>query len=71
MPIVGVLAWGNGEPCPICGKHFEKANLEHFLSHPEAMSTLFPDCKHEWKGDKKSAICQKCGVIRTLKDDRE
>lgn len=38
--ITGILAWGNGEPCPICGKAFEKADLEHLLSHPETYERL-------------------------------
>lgn len=42
MTVTGMIAWGNGEPCPVCGKHFEAADAKHLLSHPEAMEKLFP-----------------------------
>lgn len=45
MEITGMIAWGNGEPCPICGKPFEKADMDHLLSHPEAMKILHPEKK--------------------------
>ena len=38
-----MIGWGNGEPCPICGKEFDKPDMEHLLSHPEAMNKLFPE----------------------------
>ena len=40
--ITGMMAWGNGEPCPICKKHFDRPSMEHLFSHPEAMEILFP-----------------------------
>ena len=39
--ISGMIDWGNGEPCPICGKAFEKPDIKHLLEHPEAMARLF------------------------------
>lgn len=38
----GMISWGNGEPCPICGKPFKVTDIEHLLSHPEAKKLLFP-----------------------------
>jgi hypothetical protein len=38
----GYIAWGNGEPCPVCGKLFERADVGHLLTHPEAVQRLFP-----------------------------
>jgi hypothetical protein len=40
--ISGLIAWGNGEPCPICQQPFEQADVEHLLTHPEAVARLFP-----------------------------
>ncbi len=32
------LAWGNKEPCPFCGKYFEKADFDHLKDeHPEEL----------------------------------
>jgi len=45
MDIAGMIAWGNGEPCPVCGKRFEKPDIEHLMSHPEAKEKLFPTQK--------------------------
>jgi len=42
MSITGHIAWGNGEPCPICKKPFAEPDIEHLLTHPEAMDILFP-----------------------------
>jgi DNA repair exonuclease SbcCD ATPase subunit len=45
MEITGMLAWGNGEPCPICGKPFEKADFKHLLTEhrDELNRRLFPE----------------------------
>ena len=40
--ITGMLAWGNGEPCPICNKPYKTPDIEHLLSHPELKNILFP-----------------------------
>jgi hypothetical protein len=37
------IAWANGKPCPICKKPFDKPDIDHLLSHPEAIEKLFPD----------------------------
>lgn len=47
MDKTGMIAWRNGEPCPICGKKFEQADMGHLLSHPEAMKLLFPEGNNE------------------------
>jgi len=37
--IVNWLAWGNGEPCPFCGKPFEKVDIQHlFDEHADALT---------------------------------
>lgn len=39
--IKGRIEWGNGEPCPICKRPFEKPDIDHLVSHPEAQEMLF------------------------------
>ena len=37
-----VLAWGNGEPCPICKKDFPEAHFTHlFKAHKEELLEMF------------------------------
>lgn len=38
--ITGMIAWGNGEPCPICKRPFDKPDTGHLLAHPEALARL-------------------------------
>jgi hypothetical protein len=39
--IKNFIAWGNGEPCPICKQPFQKPDMNHLLTHPEAVEILF------------------------------
>lgn len=35
------IDWGNGEPCPFCGKHFDKADMQHILDeHKDIMMEI-------------------------------
>lgn len=46
MTITGFVAWGNGEPCPFCGKMIpDEEHIKHiFEEHEEELSKkLFPD----------------------------
>lgn len=43
--ITGQIAWGNGEPCPICKEPFQVPDIVHLLSHPEAHKMLFGEEK--------------------------
>ena len=49
MTATGMITWGNGEPCPICGKPFKKANFKHLEKEhkEEMMKLLFPEEEEE------------------------
>lgn len=51
IEISGMLSWGNGEPCPICGKKFKRASLPHLFDEhkEEVFKELFPEEKNDRK----------------------
>lgn len=74
MKITGLIAWGNGEPCPICGKEFEMADMDHLLSHPEAMKILHPETRaipdYAFLERNMRAVFEDCIVIAELACDK-